>query len=759
MSMYKKLVIFIWSLLGISVLSLILLFASIRLNAFGLFGGLPSLESLERPDPELSSELYSADGVSLGKYFRKNRTAVQYNELSQELITTLLVTEDLRYVKHSGIDLRGLIRAVVGKLTFSFKGGGSTITMQLAENLYGTSTENRGHLYDYPAIGQIITKLKEWIIAIQLESSYTKEEILAMYLNTLEYGSNSFGIKVAAQTFFNKLPSELNYKESAVIVGLINKPTAYNPVLYPDRARGKRTEILYNLYKYGEINRAKFDSLKGSEFDLQYKVANQNQGPATYFRSVIRDFLMKWCKENGYDLFADGLKIYTTIDSRMQQYAEEALGEHMKSLQNVFIKHLAGSEPWIDHDGNVILDYLDNAIKKTPNYKLLVAKYGEESDSLEYYLNLPRPMSIFTYNGEIDTTFSLLDSLAYYKHFLHAGFMAMDPATGHIKSWVGGINHKHFKFDHVQRGRRQPGSTFKPFVYAAAIDLGYSPCFPVVDAPVTWVLNEGDTWTPENADGKYSGETMTMRRAMASSVNSITAWVMQKISPRAAVDMAKNCGIMNPLSAVPSLCLGAGGDVSVYEMVGAYSTFVNKGTWTQPFYITRIEDENGVVLEEFIPKRREAISERTAYLMLHMLKGALEERGGTGHGLDAQLKSNNEIGAKTGTTQRASDGWFMGVTKDLVAGAWVGGDDRSIHFKNWFYGQGARTAMPIWNNFMLKVYEDPRTGVSKGKFDRPTVPLGVELNCDMYSSSGSLQSDSLGTELEELNNDLQDLLN
>jgi penicillin-binding protein 1A len=760
MNIYKKLVILIWTLLVVSILSVATLIISIKVDAFGLFGGLPSLRSLERPDPELSSELFSADGVSLGKYFRKNRTQVSYNELSQELITTLLVTEDIRFTKHSGIDLRGLLRAVQGKLTFSFRGGGSTITMQLAENLYGTSTENQGSLYQYPSVGQLITKLKEWIIAIQLEASYTKEEILAMYLNTLEYGANSFGIKVAAKTFFNKLPSELNYKESAVIVGLINKPTAYNPILYPERAMNKRTEILDNLKKYGKIDQETFDSLNVSDFDLQYKVANQNQGPATYFRTVIGNFLLNWSKQNGYDLYGDGLKIYTTIDSRMQQYAEEAVQEHMDTLQSVFMNHLEGDAPWIDNDGNEILDFIDQSIKRTPNYRRLVDKYGEESDSLDYYLNLPKKMTVFSYQGEIDTTFSLIDSLKYYKHFLQAGFMAMDPHTGHIKAWVGGVNHKYFKFDHVQQSKRQPGSTFKPFVYAAAIDLGYSPCFPVVDAPVTWVMDdeENPTWTPENAGKKYSGETMTLRRAMAASVNSITAWVMQKISPRAAVDMAHTCGIESPLSAVPSLCLGAGGDVSVYEMVGAYSTFVNKGTWTQPFYITRIEDENGVVIENFIPKRREALSEKTAYLMLHMLKGALEERGGTAHILPWELKQGNEIAAKTGTTQRASDGWFMGLTKDLVAGSWVGGDERSIHFKHWAMGQGARTAMPIWKNFMLKVYDDPLTGITKGQFSRPTVPLGVELDCEKYGG-GTSQTDSLGVEIDDLTNDLEDLLN
>ncbi|MFY0626526.1 MAG: transglycosylase domain-containing protein [Reichenbachiella sp.] len=754
---YRLIIRLIWIIVIVSLFGGCGTIFSIKIDAFGLFGGLPSLESLERPESSLASQLYAVDGPTIGNgYYRQNRKPVTYNELSQELITTLLVTEDERFTLHSGIDLRSLIRAVQGYLTFQNKGGASTITMQLAENLYSTSSANKGTLYKYPSVGKIITKFKEWIISFQLESNYTKEEIMAMYLNTIEYGSNSYGIKVAAQTFFNKLPSELNYKESAVIVGLINKPTAYNPVLNPERAKGKRTEILYNLHKNDIIDREAFDSLKVSDFDLQYKVANQNQGPATYFRSVIRTHLMAWCKENGYDLFADGLKIYTTIDSRLQLYAEQAVSEQMDTLQSVFIEHLEGDAPWIDKNGNEILDFIDNAIKRTPNYKSLAKKYGDDSDSLEYWLNKPKDMKVFSWKGEIDTTFSLIDSLKYYKHFLQTGFMAMDPHSGHIKAWVGGINHKYFKYDHVRQSRRQPGSTFKPIIYTAAIDLGYSPCYTEVDAPITWIMDDPDnpTWTPSNSSGTYTGETMTIRRAMASSVNSITARVMQKITPRAAVDMARTLGIESPLAAVPTLCLGAGGEVSLSEMVGAYSTFVNQGVWTKPFFITRIEDKNGVVIEDFIPQRREALSEKTAYLMVHMLKGAMEERGGSAHALDPRLKKDNEIGAKTGTTQNASDGWYMGITENLVAGAWVGGDDRSIHFKNWYMGQGGRTARPIWENFMLKVYADPLTGINKSAFRKPTTPLEVELDCDLYQNGSILESDSLAAPINDLQDDL-----
>ncbi len=725
---------------GLWVIVLLLLvgscstFQMVKNDTFGWFGGLPSLQALERPDPDLSSELISADGVSLGKYFRKNRSPVTYDELSPELVNTLLVTEDIRFKDHSGIDLRGLVRAVVGKLTGSFRGGGSTITMQLAENLYKTNSSQKGALYKYPSVGQLITKVKEWIIAVQLEKAYTKEEILAMYLNTIEYGSNSYGIKVASQTFFNKLPSQLDYQESASLVGSINKPTAFNPVYNPERAKRKRTEVLYNVFKYGLIDREMYDSLDNKELQLNYLVESQNEGLATYFRTVAKNYLVYWANENGYDLFDDGLKIYTTIDSRIQQYAEEAISQHMDTLQQIFDAHWQEGNPWIDDNNKELPDFLETAIRRTDAYRSLRTRYGEESDSIEYYLNEKKPMKVFSWTGEIDTVFSSYDSLNYYKRFLQAGFMAMDPSTGYIKAWVGGINHKYFKYDHVKQGKRQPGSTFKPIVYTAALDNGWSPCQTAVDAPVSFPLPGQDppTWVPQNSNGKFTGEIMTFREAMSKSVNSITAWIMNKIGPGTVVDYAKRLGIESPLDAVPSLCLGAGGDVSIFEMVGAYSTFVNKGTYIRPYYISRIEDKNGNVIQQFVPDEQEAINEETAYLMLHMLKGTVEL--GTGRGLDGSLKIDNELGAKTGTTQNASDGWFMGVTKDLVAGTWVGGDDRSIRFRSWVLGQGGRTAMPIWENFMMKVYEDQSLGYDKGFFERPTSPLTTVIDCELYEN-------------------------
>ena len=583
----------------------------VKNDTLGLFGGLPSLNDLEKPKTDLSSELISADGVSLGKYFRKNRTAIIYDELSPELINTLLVTEDYRFKEHSGIDLKALVRAIFGKLTFQFKGGGSTLTMQLAENLYGTNSQNQGAIYTFSSLGQIVTKLKEWIIAFQLEQSYTKEEILAMYLNTVEYGSNSFGIQVAAKTFFNKLPSELDYQESASLIGSVNKPTRYNPIYNPNDAKAKRTEVLYNLLKYDIIERSLYDSLVQKPLLLNYKVDNQHQGLATYFRSVIRNRLMDWCKENDYDLFNDGLKIYTTLDSRLQKHAETAVTEEMSRLQALFEVHWEDKNPWIDENNQEIKGFLENAIKRTTTYNNLQLKFSDAPDSIKYYLEQPKKIKVFSWDGEKDTLLSPLDSMRYYKRFLQAGFLAMDPNSGHIKAWVGGINYKYFQYDHVKQGKRQPGSTFKPVVYTAAIDNGYSPCYEVVDAAVSYAVpgQIPPVWRPNNSSGQYSGEVMTIRQAMARSVNSITAFIMSKVGPSNVVDYARKLGFTSPLNAVPSLCLGTD-DVSLYELVGAYATFVNKGNFTKPEYITKIADKNGNILQYFIPETREALNEQ-----------------------------------------------------------------------------------------------------------------------------------------------------
>ena len=729
----------IWGSFALGVLSLICLFFMIWVDAFGWFGPIPSFEKFENPEVEHASLLYSSDGVLLGKYYRENRTLATYEDFSKELRETLLATEDRRFFEHSGIDLAGLLRATFGMLSFNYQGGGSTITMQLAENLYGTATENQGSLYQYTYIGRIVTKFKEWIIAVGLERNFTKKEIMAMYLNTIPFGSNAFGINAAVTTFFGKTPHELNYIESALLVGLINAPTRYSPIINPEQSIDKRNEVLYKLYKYAYISKNEYDLMKEAPLDLEYEVESHNRGKATYFRSVLKNYLMAWCSNRGYDLFGDGLRIYVTLDSRLQQHAEQAVRSHMKRLQKKFEKHWEGQNPWIDASGKEIEGFLEQTIQRTEIYEKLVQKYGPDSEeepneALWEALRRKKNMRVFSWSGERDTLFSHMDSLAYYKRFLHAGFLALHPQTGSIKAWVGGINYKHFKFDHVMQGKRQPGSVIKPFVYAAVIDNGYSPCYEVVDQPVTFHMPHQypSTWSPTNAEGPSSGRRMTIRQAMARSVNTITAYWMKKIGIETVVRYAQRIGIQSELEPVPALCLGAGGDVSVFEIVGAYSTFANKGIWAEPLFIQRIEDKEGNILQEFVPQKVEALSEETAYIMLHMLKGTVEEKGGTSVGIPWELKVNNDIGAKTGTTQNASDGWFIGLTQDLSAGVWVGGEDRSIHFRNWILGQGARTAMPIWVDFMKKVYQEQRKDIQKKRFTKPVHPLSVTLNCSEH---------------------------
>ena len=728
---------------------------SVSTDLFGLFGGMPSLRAIENPESELSSELYSADGVQLGKYYRENRSNVTYEELSPNLVNALLATEDIRFTQHSGIDLMSMLRVAFGIVTFNTKGGGSTLSQQTAKNLFKTRRSDSGisdgHLLGISYISDILVqKTKEWILAIRLERLYTKKEIIALYLNTAEFGSNSYGIKVAAKTFFNKHPHELTVEEAATLVGLLKAVTYYNPHLNPENSQRRRNVVINQMLKYDFITQQVYDSLSALPITLEYKVDSHNEGPATYFRSAIRGFLLKWADEHGYDLFEDGLRIYTTLDSRMQEHAEYAVTTHMKYLQKVFDEHWKGrGEPWRDEKGRVLLSVIPTLAKRSDRYQSLERKYGKDSDSIDIIMNTPVEMKVFSWEGEIDTVMSPIDSIKYNQYFLHSGFMSMDPHNGHIKAWVGGINYEYFKYDHVMQGKRQPGSTFKPFVYAAAIDNGYSPCFEVVDAPVSYpvIMNGQETvYQPQNAEGRFSGERMTIRRAMASSTNSITVFMMDKIGPATVVDYARRLGIKSHLDPVLALALGGGGDVSVYEMVGAYSAFANQGTWTEPIFITRIEDKNGNILQEFTPETREALSEETAYIMLHMLKGAVEEDVGTARGLPYELKENNEIGAKTGTTSNFSDGWFMGVTKSLVSGAWVGGDNRSIHFRTIEMGQGARMAMPIWREYMKLVYADERLDIEKGPFERPRRKLSVELDCNMYGDSITKEVDSLFTE-------------
>jgi penicillin-binding protein 1A len=729
---------YLWIAFLVFILGLPLYVFTVSVDLFGLYGGMPSLREIENPENDLSSEILSADGVSLGHYFRYNRSQVRYSELSPELVNTLLISEDHRFYQHSGLDLQAYGRVIKGLLTFSKLGGGSTLTQQLAKNLY---TQNTDKSLDGPIakLGslprRIIQKTKEWIISVNLEENFTKEEIIAMYLNTSNFSSNAFGIKVAAETYFNKQPDSLNLQESAILVGMLQAPSLYNPKRNPKNALQKRNEVLLKIYRqhYKIKTKEQFDSIKALPIDLKYSVENQNEGLATYFRTVLGNYLLNYCNDNGLDLYEDGLKIYTTLDSKLQRYAEESVAEHMKPLQEQFYKEwkIRGRNPWIDVDGHEIKDFLAKRIKQTDAYRAYAEKYGENSDSLRIMLKKKKPMTIFTWKGERDTLFSSYDSLYYYKQFLQTGMMAMDPISGHIKAWVGGIDHKFFKFDHVRQQKRQAGSTFKPFVYGLAMESDYSPFYTLRDVSPQLKDPGLPSWFPDNSEPPYkgSGKTMTIRQAMARSINSITAQMMQALGRENVVEFAHRVGIESKLDPVWALCLGVS-DVSLYEMVGAYCTFVNGGINTKPFFITRIEDKNGNIIENFVPKTKEAISEQTAYKMVFMLRGGVEESQGTSIGLPTELKKDNEIGGKTGTTNDASDGWYIGVTHDLVTGIWVGGDERAIHFPSWVMGQGASSARPIWAKFMTKVYADPSTGITKGQFKRPS--SGLDILLDRY---------------------------
>jgi penicillin-binding protein 1A len=736
---FRKIVKAIWILFVVILTAAPLYVYIVSIDLFGLFGPMPGYTAMENPENDLSSELISADGVSLGRYFRynQNRSQIHYDEISPDVIRTLVYSEDHRFYNHAGMDFWAYPRVLWGLLTFRNAGGGSTITQQLAKNLYTLDPELDGPLADLGAWPRrIIQKTKEWIISIQLERNFTKEEILTMYLNTSNFGSNAFGIKVASETYFSKPPAALNLQEAAVLVGLLQNPSLFNPHYHPEAALSKRNQVLNKLVKHEYITAEVYDSLKLLPIDLHYRVPNQNEGLAPYFRTVITGQLLDWCKNNGVDLYESGLKIFTTIDSRMQRYAEAEVSKHMATLQKSFESQwrLRKSEPWVDAGGYELKDYLAQKIKTTDAYRAYVKKYGDASDSVELMLNTKKHMRIFSWHGQRDTLFSSMDSLRYYNRFLNAGVIAMDPATGSVKAWVGGISHRYFKYDHVKLASRQAGSTFKPFVYGKAIEAGYSPCQELFDISPVIKLPEGGTWQPPNAEGDFgSGEKLTLRQALARSKNSISVQVIQLVTPANVVEFAQRLGITTRLDPVPSLALGTS-DVSLYEMVAAYSSFVNQGIHTDPFFITRIEDKNGNVLETFIPKTRQVLDEKTAYKMVYMLEGGVEEEGGTSAGINPFLKLDNEVGGKTGTTDRASDGWYMGITPNLVTGVWVGGDDAVIHFPSWIFGSGSRTARPIWERFMTDVYNDVAIGYGKGKFKRPADSLDMTLDCARYQS-------------------------
>jgi len=700
---------------------------------FNLFGFMPSFEQLENPKSNIASQVISSDGVVLGTFYIQNRTNTHFEELSPNVVNALLATEDARFFKHSGIDFRGLFRVIVKNIILRNKnaGGGSTITQQLAKNLFPRNK-------DMNFIELIVIKMKEWLTAVKLEKSYTKQEIIAMYLNTVDFGSQAYGIKSAAKTFFDKEPSDLTIDESALLIGLLKAPTYFSPVRNPENSIKRRNVVLNQMRKYNYIDDKTYEQLIKKPIDMsKYKMLDQNTGPATYFREILRERMMQWCqnhkKQDGsnYDLYRDGLKIYVTINSRMQQYAEEAVTEYMgKELQPLFFKHWKGikNAPFNKElDEEKINEIIEQAKRRSDRY-IILKKDAISEDKINEIFNTPVKMKIFTWNGEKDTIMTPIDSIKYYKYFLQAGLMSVDVTTGNILAYVGGINFKYFKYDHVIKGKRQVGSTFKPFLYTLAMQEGeFTPCSKVPNIPVSFNLDDGTVWTPKNADDIREGQMVTLKWALANSVNYISAYLIKRYSPSAVVSIVRKMGITSPIEPVYSICLGTP-DLSLYEMVGAYNCFANKGQYVEPSYILRIEDRYGHVLEHFYPKRNEVISEETSYLMISLMKGVVES--GTGIGLRYKYNFDNEIAGKTGTTQNHSDGWFMGIVPQMVTGVWVGGDDRSIHFRSLELGQGARMALPIWALYMKKIYNDKKLNIKKdAKFEKPK-NFSINLDCN-----------------------------
>ncbi len=705
---------------------------SVEYNFLNLYGESPTIEKIQNPKIDKASELYTADGVLIGRYYRENRNPVTYKEIPKVLEQALVATEDVRFYDHAGIDLKSLFSAGWDALTGDARGA-STITQQLAKNLYKTRKQkSQGLLSKVPGIKMLITKTKEWLTAIKLERTYTKPEIITLYLNTVDFGSNAYGIKTAAQTFFNTSPEKLKTEQAAMLVGLLKAPTYYSPVLRPKNALRRRNTVFIQMARYGYVTPQEAERLSTLPIKLDYKIEQHTDGPSTYFRSYINSYLDNWCTENELDLYTDGLKVYCSIDSRMQKYAEEAVQERVKIMQRLFDNHWRGRKPWTSNAGVEAPNFIENNAKRTALYKYLVKKHKNNPDSVWIVMNTPKKMNVFSWDGEKEMTMSPMDSIRYYKHFLHAGLMTMDPFTGYIKAWVGGINFQHFQYDHVKQSKRQPGSTFKPFVYLSAIDKGWAPCDKIQDIRKTFnYIEDGEpkSWTPSNATGSFTGREMTLRHALGRSVNSVTAQLTEKVTPDAVADYAHRVGIKSYVKPVPSIGLGSG-EVTIMEMTAAYGTFINEGIYTEPLMVMRVEDSKGNIIHQFAPERKRVLNQETAWLMIHMLKGGIEEPGGTVQNLwSFDLFRGNELAGKTGTSQDQADGWFMGLSKDLVTGTWMGGDDAVIHWRSLDLGEGAKTALPIYGRYMEKVYSDKSLGITMGYFPKPRIPITKNYRC------------------------------
>ncbi len=737
---YLKYIILFWSALLLVILSLVLLFSMI---SAGKLGYMPTFEELENPKSNLASEIYSADGELMGKYFIENRTNATFSELDTNLVNALIATEDIRFYSHSGIDFRALARALAGAMSGQNKGGGSTITQQFAKLLFHERPQSK--------MRRVLQKLNEWVIATKLEQRYSKDEIITLYLNKFDFVNNAVGIKSAAKIYFNSTPDSLKIEESAMLVGMLKNSALYNPVRRLELTQSRRNVVLSQMTKYGFLGQETYDSLSQLPIDMSnFNRQSHLTGQATYFREFLRGKLKVWCQSNlkpdgtPYDLYKDGLKIYTTLDSRLQQYAEEAVIEHLSTdLQPGFFRHWEGytNAPFFFevNAASEIRELMNQAMRRSERYRKLKLA-DTPADSIILSFNTPVPMTVFSWEGEIDTVMTPMDSIRYYKFFLQAGLMSVEPRTGHVRAYVGGINYKHFQYDHVTQGARQVGSTFKPFLYTLAMQNGLSPCTKFANIQPIIYLDNGDTWEPRNSSSKDVGTEITLQYALATSNNWISGWLIKRFSPQSVVKIARNMGVTSFLDPVPAIVLGSS-DLSLYEMTGAMNTYANKGVYIEPIFITRIEDKNGNVIESFIPRQNEAMSEETAYLMLELMKGVVAY--GTGIRLKLKYEFENPIAGKTGTTNNHSDGWFMGITPDLTTGVWVGCEDRAAHFRSLSLGQGANMALPIWALYMQRAYADSTLNLSLDDFEPPLEPLRVEIDCDALKEKQSFDSRQL----------------
>ena len=714
--------------------------------ALGYMGEMPPFEQLENPKTNLATQILSSDGVVLGKfYYNDNRTPITYEELPTNIVQALIATEDERYYDHSGIDWYATLRAIyfLGK-----RGGASTITQQLARQLFvGVRSRNKKEA--------IIQKIKEWVLSIQLERRYTKEEIIAMYLNIYDFGYNADGVRSAAKIFFNSNPENLTIEQSATLVGMLQNSSLYNPIRRPELVKKRRNVVFQQMYRNQLLTLEEKDSLSLLNLEIKFTPESHREGLATYFRAYLQDFMKKWTKKNyksdgsTYNLYRDGLKIYTTIDSRLQTIGEESVSEHMKNLQKEFFnqntKEINPTAPFLNLREGEIDTLLERTARRSERWRKM-SNLGLADDEIFNSFFEKTPMTIFSWDREIDTVMTPMDSIRYYKHFLRASLMSMDPQTGHVKTWVGGFNYKHFQYDQVKQGRRQIGSTFKPFLYATAIDqLKLSPCDSLPDALYCIdAMKHGniDPWCPKNSGDKY-GRMRTLKNALANSVNTVSARIMDMVGPKPVIDLVKKTGVTSRLPNVPSIALGTP-DISLFEMVGAYGTFVNKGIYIEPIIITRIEDKNGMPLFEVVPNTTDVISQEAAYVTINLLKG-VTKYGSGGRLRHAGLETtnyvyenvvtgypyifDNPIAGKTGTTQNQSDGWFIGMVPNLVSGVWVGGEDRSIHFEEIAFGQGATMALPIWALYMKRAYEIPDLQISIDDFEEPE-KLTINIDCE-----------------------------